>query len=436
MALNLEEAISKYGGEDEAYKLKLKSTIRETMGYSNYRARLDGQVNKPLDTGDIKGLSIAGMASNRAAKMGIEENNINQSERMMNSIDSTAGSLANAQAAREKSASEKAARDKEGQIDSSPGAENSGSFSPEDELDREIIKYKNNPFNDDGSIKSLQQFESEQAAIYNSKFSGDQKLYPGSYVNDRVKRRFESDYTGKEEEYQKSYKFERWEKMGLTKGQVKKRMLQEDLLGQAKAGALDPYIEATLKETDPTFYNELQALKANPALMEALQLEPTGDNPFTTKIKDNKTFTELQSDFPEIDATILKKQAKPLYQASLRGDIYKLFSDAKHKINSDIYEVDDIEFTPENLSEIMDKDSVKSFLLTEVALYEGILTKGEIESELIRSINAGNPLRYIESFHQSETSDARLKKTQEEDNIINSVSDNSYRNKLKNILGM
>ena len=73
MALNIQQAVDKFGGADEAYKNKLKGHIRNAMGYSNEMTRLKGAINAPVEMGDIEGLDPAALARRRSGKEAIQK---------------------------------------------------------------------------------------------------------------------------------------------------------------------------------------------------------------------------------------------------------------------------------------------------------------------------------------------------------------------------
>ena len=214
MALNIQQAIDKYGGADEAYKNKLKGHIREAMGYSNFVTQLKGAVNAPIDVGNIDNLDPNAIARKRQSQQGMQDQKVQSLESNVNQIDSAADTLASGQVSREKKEADKYRYD------------TNFTYNPNDELDEKILAYAQNPYNEDGSVKSLQQFEQELRDQYQSTTSaekvdnltltGDPSLpfefteNPGKYspedIKNRIVERLPSDYIGKENIY--SYRFQ------------------------------------------------------------------------------------------------------------------------------------------------------------------------------------------------------------------------------------
>lgn len=197
----LDDAIAKYGGADEAYKLKLKKGIRDTLGYQNYMSRLGDATANPAAIGDIKGLSPAGINARISSRFNNQNADINALQSNAGAVDAAAESIASKLASKNKEADKY-------RYDSS------FVFEPKDELDQKILDYSRNPRNEDGSIKSLQQFESELNSEYGQgMFSADgTTATPGATpkyniqdVKDRIVERLPNDYIGKESAY--AYRF-------------------------------------------------------------------------------------------------------------------------------------------------------------------------------------------------------------------------------------
>lgn len=222
MALNIQQAIDQYGGEDEAYKNKLKGHIREAMGYSNFVTQLKGAVNAPIDVGNIEDLDPAAIARRRQSEQGMQEQKVQSLESNVQKIDSAADVLASGQVSREKKEADKYRYD------------TNFTYNPVDELDQKILEYAQNPYNEDGSIKSLQQFESELREQYkptpttervdNMTLTGEPQLpfefgeEPGKYsyddIKNRIVERLPGDYIGKENIY--AYRFQGFDEKSAT----------------------------------------------------------------------------------------------------------------------------------------------------------------------------------------------------------------------------
>lgn len=210
----LDEAIAKYGGADEAYKLKLKQGIRDTLGYQNYMSRLGDATAKPASIGDIKGLSPAGINARISSRFNTQNADINALEKNAGAVDAAAESISSKLASKNKEADKY-------RYDSS------FIFEPQDELDRKILDYARNPRNEDGTVKTVEQFEKEVNAEFGQgALGGDinpnrgfmdvnapKPAYSLDDVRNRIVERLPADFSGKESAY--SYRFN-----GMTEEQA------------------------------------------------------------------------------------------------------------------------------------------------------------------------------------------------------------------------
>lgn len=205
--MSLNDAISKYSQGDDAYKQKLKLHMRDAMGYSNYMSQIDGALGTP-DMGSFKGLSPAGVKERINSKFTDKNREISTLTGIANNIDSTAGGLAADQVAAEKAARAAAA--------AKIGADNGVAFSPENLVEQKILAYMQNPKNEDGSDKSLQQFESELNAYEEANQQTDAKGYDengnpvenythrtfsAEDIKEAIDKRIPQDYIGNEDKY-------------------------------------------------------------------------------------------------------------------------------------------------------------------------------------------------------------------------------------------
>ncbi len=169
----IQEAIDKYGGADEAYKNKLKEQVRDSMGYSNYVNKTNEAEGRPLAL-NLKGnITPAGIQQLVGGAMRMKKEEIDTYAGIAGSIDSAADSLATKMAAKKRSGENQYKYD------------TSFIFQPQDDLDRKILEYTQNPYNRDGSVKSLQQFQAET----NKEFGGTESVMQRSPVSfDQSKR--------------------------------------------------------------------------------------------------------------------------------------------------------------------------------------------------------------------------------------------------------
>jgi len=189
----IDDAIKKYGGEDEAYKNKLKEEIRNTMGYSNYMSKLGKETSSPAAAPEMKGNILpAGVLAGQEAGYSMQNARINTLQQVTGAIDTAAGSIASALASKSK------AKDKY-------RYDTSFVFQPSNEVEQAILDYSQNPYNEDGSTKSLQQFEAELNRNF-GKMEGDPfEGYSSEDIKGMIVDKLPADYIGKERQYQ--YRF-------------------------------------------------------------------------------------------------------------------------------------------------------------------------------------------------------------------------------------
>lgn len=158
MLSSIEQAIAKIGGADEAYKLKLKQGIRDTLGYSNYMSKIGKETKGPADIGSVAGLSPAGINARINSRFGTQTENVNALSSVAGAIDTAAGSLAAEQIAREKASRAAAV--------ARYGVNNGVMFQPTSQLETKMADYMKNPYNPDGSVKTIDQFKTEMADYF------------------------------------------------------------------------------------------------------------------------------------------------------------------------------------------------------------------------------------------------------------------------------
>lgn len=210
----IEDMISRLGGADEAYKAKLKNHVRDMFGYSNYMSKLGQETAKPASIGDVSGLSPAGVNARIQTRFGMQDENIRTLERAAGGIDAAAESIASKLASKNK------------EVDKYR-YDTSFVFEPKDSLDEKILDYARNPYNEDGSVKSVEQFEREINAEFSQGVLGGETNPNQGFVNanapkpeyslddvrNRIVERLPADFAGKESSY--SYRFN-----GMTEEQA------------------------------------------------------------------------------------------------------------------------------------------------------------------------------------------------------------------------
>lgn len=175
----IDDAISKYAGADEAYKNKLKEGIRDSLGYSNYMSKLGKETSAPAAAPEMKGNILpSGVLAGQEAGYSMQNQRINTLQGVTGAIDTAADSIASKLAAKNK------AKDKY-------RYDTSFVYQPSNPVEQKILEHAQNPYNEDGSLKSLQQLESE----LNSEFSQE---HSPEDIKNMIVDKLPPDYMGKE----------------------------------------------------------------------------------------------------------------------------------------------------------------------------------------------------------------------------------------------
>lgn len=389
----LEQNIAKYGGADEAYKLKLKNNIREALGYSNYKSQLMSSVKKPLDLSAMKGnITPAGVKSLVGGAVDMQEQTIGMNESMLNKVDSAASGLAADRIAKERAAAS-AARNK-------LGLENGIAFMPENDLETKILNYMQQPHNnmDQAGVmspRSVQQFEAELNA--EGKYSPEE-------VKAALMKRLPQDYWQNQDKY-----------MMMSQGYSSKQ-------AQENAGALK-YEVGLMTEPEKLIY-EVQ----NPDMAESLGKERDlgkviRDVTTTETVKDpvtgkettapKYTYTQLQEMYPSVTPDTLKKLTAPVYKKAAVEDIEASLNEGsgvkkpkewmgmdwiapdtdeinKMDILKSVYNKEDTsdKFKDGGMESVKETNIYKELKTNLTQEYYGILDPGEIDNLLYQAIMA------------------------------------------------
>ena len=396
MLSTIDQMIQKYGGEDEAYKLKLKTGIRDAFGYSNYVSRLKKNTSAPADIGDVSGLSPAGINARISSRFGTQSQDTQMLETAAGAIDTAAGTLAAQQVAREKAAAAKAKAESEMKKREQAIQD---MLNPPNWAHQVLNSIYANPYNSDGSLKTKEQIRTqlinENKVITGDQPAGMEKLDENTF-NDLINSKLGDDW-------EQAYKTKRFEKMGFTKAEAQQQALNE----MYAHGGMDSATESIMEKNNPNWKKEKDAIASAPDLLKAIEPMPTNDNAFTVQAK--QKYTDLQKNFPNVDETTLKKMATPTYEASLRGDIYKTFSDKAYTTDKDgnlqlaPWFGRNTDFHAESLDTIKESTDYKDLLINATVNYEGILSAERIRNEIEAAIISGNPLEYVKKFHTAES---------------------------------
>ena len=352
---NLEASIAKYGGSDEAYKLKLKNTIRETLGYSNYRSQASSAMKKPLDLSLMKGnITPAGVKSLVGGAVNMQEQEAGTYQGMANKVDTAAGQIATDQISKARAAA--SARQ------NAMGLENGVVFQPKDQLDIDILGYMQNPRNPDGSVKSLQQFEAEQDEKYGTKKTSEldaniTRMYQPDYVNSRIQQRIPKDFLGNEDKY-----------FLMAQGYSAKQA--EENAGALRFNKMSPEEQLAWSTAHPAMAKILSATGNDPALIADAGIKVDENGKEVPKY----SFQELQEKYSGVDPKIIAAAVKPAYTTLMKQDIkqnvnFSLIEEAKKNNN----------LTPQVFAELLDDDEYKKFKKAILPMYGGVLTDDEID---------------------------------------------------------
>lgn len=368
----ISDLIEQFGGEDTAYKEKLKTHFKNMMGYSNYAAEVDETASRPLQF-DIKGKNLSNEAIvgayGKAAD--IRESAVRSAQGRVDAINSLAGNLASEQASMEKAAA--SARQ------NATGLDNGQVFIPRDPLDEALLQYKQNPVNPDGTTKSLQQFEAElnaQGTFWDTKSNSDASMmvkYTPEEIKQRIQERIPSDFIGNEDKY-----------MFLSRGYSEKQ-------AEKYAGALEymnPYGSQAMK----TLYRMQNPEMAKAIDSERFSKEFMDDVGSTKDGNPANSFSDLKQKYPNMSSEDIKSFSAPIYAKSMEGHINSLM-EVKYQ---DKKILDSLKKAKEEngYSGIMDTDAFKEILTRMKVSYAGMFNDEEIKSMIfnvaLQRINYGS----------------------------------------------
>lgn len=375
----LEQSIAKHGGEDEAYKLKLKTGIRESLGYSNYVNQRKRAAGEPLDLSLLKGnISPSGVKQLVGGAIDTKEEKLGTLDKMIGATDTAADQLARDQISREKEAAT-AARNK-------MGIENGVAFSPQNPVESSILDFMQNPKNPDGSIKSLQQLEAELNASY-----GIQEGYSAEDVKKMIEERIPTDYIGNEDKYfmmSKGYSEKqaianegalRYDKMNGAE----KIIFETQSPGMAKVLAEQKNVQGLVKDATETMTTEIDGQKAT-----------------TPKY----TLEQLKERYPDMTPADVEQFAMAPYRKAVTEDIEAMLGEVVGEKKDRWYKKAQDETTMDQIREIYEgkiedyeeggivsvKKSAPYKELKEqlIGFYAGTFTSAEIDAFLFDNINS------------------------------------------------
>lgn len=293
----IEDSIKKYAAGDDAYALKLKQGIRDTMGYQNYMSKIGDETARTASIGNIKGLSPAGINARISTRFGMQDENIRTAESNARAIDTAAGSIAASQVA----AAKRAKADRENL-----------QFKPTNWVESEIVNYiKSGAKNEDGSVMTRDQLREKLKNQFIGEGSGVNEAggVTEALIDQRIAEWIPADY----EENASRYKYMA---MGYTKAQA------EDLkqFDRYTNGEMSAEEKQTFELTNPTWAKKAETMKENAGITDDLGVV---EDPETGEVHMKMSYDELRNKYPNMPEAELKELVKPTAKVSLVDDIKK-----------------------------------------------------------------------------------------------------------------
>jgi len=304
MQSTIESYIQKYSKGDSAYAQKLKTHIRDAMGYSNFMAKAKDQASGPADIGgDLDNLSPQGIINRMNSRFGIQNSQINSNLKIAGAMDSAAGSLASEQISAGKAAASRKAN--------ATGLENEVLFRPENDLESKLLEKLQNPYNVDengklGDKKSIQQIEGELREYAKSKL-GPGEYVPGgpeNEVNKMIKARVPEDYAGNEGKYYFMFK-------GYSEKTAEKNQAMIDY------PTMDKGVQDAMRIKFPTL---AKSFDGKDDIAEAIKTVTEKDIDGNIKYD----FKEIADLYPDMTVKEYDEFIKPVYEKDAKESVDKL----------------------------------------------------------------------------------------------------------------
>lgn len=342
---DMNETIAKYSEGNPEYAETLKKHVANYLGYENFKSQ-QPSANVP-QTSDPSKESLKRMGGGEATNYlrgnitpggvrslvgaGIDYRNLEQS---LKEREAKAGGT--------------------GSADMSEVFANLSGFEEKDALDNEIKRYLDNPRDEDGTFKSIEELERELVGAV----TGGDAQWSEEEAQQRINQRIPD---ALREDWQENY----YKSLGYTNAQA------EDLV------KYDRYVKGDMSEseaelyriTDPTFAAKAEALKSMPGLTKEMNKIKSGS-------PESLTFTELKQKYPNVTPELVKED----YVSSAKEDIQAILSDNQFNLISTDPETGEAVVPP--LPSFLESQIAKDTKSTLSAMYQGILTSPEIDNLL------------------------------------------------------
>lgn len=344
----LDEAVSRYGGADEAYKNKLKKEVRESLGYSNYVSQRNAASKKPLDLSLMKGnITPGGVKELVRGSMDIKNQEVDAYQTMAEKTNQAAESIA----VQKLADSKRAAKEKENL-----------QFKPTNWAEAEIVNYMKNPYNQDGSIKTKDQLKEQLMGQLVGEGTG-MGVTPQA-IEQKINEWIPADFDSNPGEY--SYRA-----MGYTKEQAK------DLVNYNRYanGQMGENEKTAYAMANPTWANRADELAANKNLLPDIG---TKIDEITGEEVPKYNYEELVRKYPNVDPKFIGELAKPAQTPFLQDDIRKNLL-SSNSTKSLATAIENNKLTENDYIQFMDSDDYKNFKRMAILSYGPMYTDQELD---------------------------------------------------------
>jgi len=314
---DLDEAIKRVGGGDEAYRVKLKEQVREAMGYSNYMRAGNKAMGKDIDISAMKGnITPAGVKNIVGAGISNRQNEADTQFGIAGAYDGAADKIAGKRIADAKAS---AAKKKIAQ-----GIENGVAFEPQDHLDEKILESYQSPYNDDGSVKSQQQMDAEIMKYFADGNASEDEGYVGPQpsaeeIQSRLHERMPDDFGVNQDKYTM-----------MLQGHSEK--YAETNAGLTSYRSKKPVAQLMWRNQHQDIAGKLDKIDAMAQVVtEGMATDVAIDKDGNKIDKPRWTYSQIVERNPELSPAEVKERVGARYKQEAANEIDTLMSDVKGK---------------------------------------------------------------------------------------------------------
>jgi hypothetical protein len=388
----VDQAIAKYGGADSNRQLQLKKLVRDYIGYQNYAEGMDKAGDQQINS-DFSGMSPTGIKASLNSDVARKRQEVNHYESLMDKSDSVADSIAAKKIADEKAGATQSEADRQKKA-------LEANNNPQDILAQEINKYNDNPYDENGNYISAQQFkESLKGSM--GQGEGGAVGKDGAYLDEAAMNARVDERLGKD--WDKNYGTQRYINQGYSKAEAA-NFYETDRAVQGKMQEHEYEMRAA---QSPTWAETVQTLKQAPAIAKEIQPIESETLPGTKTVP--ISFSKLAENHPDIPPAKLAQlpQVKAAYGQALDGDIAIFFNNLQENVKATDtgYTVTlkdptasdtgrTVETDANNWGEMVGTDEMKKQITTLAAVYDGVLTRQQIEQAMFKAVQSGKPVEW------------------------------------------